>query len=121
MSHPIRILPAVRDDIEDALHFTLRKFGERKYHAYRDLIRAAIEDIAANPDTPRARHRPEIHPKARTFHIGRRDQRARHFFLYRVADDGVVEFARFLYDGMDLAQHLPPDYKAGSSEQSAQD
>ncbi len=48
---------------------------------------------------------------------GRRGQRARHFFLYRVADDGVVEVARFLYDGMDLAQHLPPDYEARPLEE----
>ena len=121
MSHPVRILPAVRGDIEDALTLTLRKFGERKYNGYRDLIRAAIERIAANPDDPRARRRPEIHAKARTFHIGRRNQRARHFFLYRVADDGVVEFARFLYDGMDLAQHLPPDYGAGPLEEGRED
>jgi plasmid stabilization system protein ParE len=58
MNHPVRILPAVQSDIEDALTFTLRKFGDRKYNAYRDLIRAAIEQIAANPNDSRARRRP---------------------------------------------------------------
>jgi plasmid stabilization system protein ParE len=110
MSHAIRILPAVQTDMEDALCFTLRRFGERKYQEYRDLIHRAIEEIAANPDHPRARRRPELHRSARTFHIARPGKAARHFYLYRIAGDGVVEFARFLYDGMDLAQHLPPEY-----------
>ena len=110
MSHRIRILPAVQTDIEEALSFTFRRFGERKYEEYRDLIHGAIEEIAADPDHPRAKRRPEFHKSARTFHIGRPGQRARHFFLYRIADDGVVEFARFLYDGMDLARHLPREY-----------
>ena len=108
----IRVLPAAASDIESVLVETLRRFGTRKYAEYRDLIHAAMKDVAARPDAPPAQHRPEIHPLARTFHIGRRGRRARHFFLYRITDDGVIEFARLLYDGMDLARHLPPGYES---------
>jgi toxin ParE1/3/4 len=117
MSHTVRILPIVHRDVEDALRFTLQTFGERKYEEYRALIRLAIEEIAEDPDHPRSKHRPDIHERARTFHIGRRGRRARHFLLYRIADDGVVEFARFLYDGMDLSQHVPSEYRAEPSDE----
>jgi toxin ParE1/3/4 len=116
MNRRIRLLPAVERDIEETLGATLRRFGTRKYDEYRGLIRRAIEDIAADPDRPPAKRRPEIHKNARTFHIARRGRRARHFFLYRIADDGVVEFARLLYDGMDLVQHLPASYKAKTDD-----
>jgi toxin ParE1/3/4 len=109
----IRLLPAVERDIELALLATLRRFGVRKYDEYRALIRQAIRDIQADPDGPQSKRRSEIHRSARTFHIARRGRRARHFLLYRISEDGVVEFARLLYDGMDLEQHLPAGYGSG--------
>mgnify|MGYP001182389650 CR=1 FL=1 len=72
--------PAVRD-IEDVLGYTLAQFGEQKHEQYKWLIRQALLDIAADPNRPPARRRPELHPDARTFHISRRGMRARHFFL----------------------------------------
>lgn len=110
MPFQIRISTQARRDIEEVLAWTSREFGATQYDEYRSLIREAIEEIARNPEA--ARRRPELHESARTFHIGRRGRRARHFFLLRVANDGVVEIARLLYDGMDLASHLPEGYEA---------
>ncbi len=116
MSRRIRILPAVEADIAQVLEATLSRFGVRKYREYARLIRDAMETLAADPNGPPAKRRPEIHRSARTFHIARRGHRARHFFLYRVAADGVVEIARLLYDGMDLAQHLPAGYRPDGAD-----
>lgn len=105
MPFQIRISAQAQRDIEDALAWTLKEFGESKYDEYRELIREALVDIAMNPDA--ARRRPELHASARTFHIARRGRRARHFLLLRVAPDGIVEIGRLLHDGMDLQLHLP--------------
>jgi toxin ParE1/3/4 len=56
---------------------------------------------------------------ARTYHLSFSRSRAagpavkepRHFLLYRLRDDGVIEVARILHDGRDLQRHLPEDYR----------
>lgn len=96
----VRISALAERDIEHALEWTRRNFGERQHDRYCELIRDAILSVAERPDLARAR--PELHPDARTFHIARRGKPARHLLLLRVAPDGVVEIARFLHDGMDL-------------------
>jgi toxin ParE1/3/4 len=102
---------AVRD-IEEALAYTREQFGERKFEQYRDLIQEALARIAADPDNPQARRRPEIHPDARTLHLARRGKRARHYLLYRVAADGHVDVGRLLHDSMELKRHLPEGFEA---------
>ncbi len=110
MSLQVRISGQAQRDIEAVLAWTLREFGEQKYDEHRGLIRLAILEVAQSPGA--GTRRPELHEAARTFHIARRGRRARHFLLFRVADGGIVEIARLLYDGMDLASHLPPGFEA---------
>lgn len=110
MALRLRVSVQAQRDIEDVLGWTLKEFGERKYDEYRELIKEAILKVAQNPES--CRSRPELHPSARTFHLATRGRRARHFLLLRVAPDGVVEIGRLLYDGMDLASHLPEGFEA---------
>src|SRR4051812_759613 len=91
---------AIRD-IEDVLAHTLEQFGPRQQERYKVLIRDALRDIAAHPDRLPAKSRPELHREARTFHIARRGRPARHFLLYRVLEQGVVDVGRLLHDSMD--------------------
>ena len=111
MSRQIHISDKAMHDIEAALAWTLEQFGERKYAEYREIIRLALIDIATNPNQAPAKHRPEIHPDARTFHLSRRGQRSRHFLLFRIVDDQTIEIGRLLYDAMELSSHLPPEYE----------
>lgn len=90
---------AIRD-MDQVLRWTLENFGERKYVEYRELLRLALDELSR--DRKRARPRPEIHAEAWTLHIGRRGKKARHLLLIRIREDGEVEVARVLYDGMDL-------------------
>lgn len=112
MRHKLRFSPQAVRDIEEALEYTLEQFGERKQEQYKDLIRLALADIAVNPDDPRAKRRPELHPDARTFHLSRRGMHARHFLLYRVTADRHVDIGRLLHDSMDLARHVPEGFGA---------
>ncbi|MCB9865426.1 MAG: type II toxin-antitoxin system RelE/ParE family toxin [Phycisphaerales bacterium] len=118
MIHPIRLLPAAQQDIQDALQHTWRQFGARKYGDYVLLIREALDLIATDPDGVRCRRRPEIHAQARTLHLRRPGRAARHFLLFRLTDDGTVEVARMLYDGMELSRHLPDAYRADADADS---
>jgi toxin ParE1/3/4 len=103
----LRLSKRAIQDIEDVLAYTLAQFGERKLNEYKELIREALAEIASDPDGLRATRRPEIHPDARTLHIARPGRRARHFFLYRIADSEFVDVGRLLYDSMDLRKHAP--------------
>jgi plasmid stabilization system protein ParE len=67
-------------DIEHVLAYTLKRFGEVKHHQYKELIRQALADIAADPKQAPAKSRPELRKDARTFHIARLGKHARFFF-----------------------------------------
>lgn len=110
MSFTLRFSNRAVQDIENVLAYTLAHFGSRKHEEYKTLIREALSDIASDPHRAAAKRRPEIHPDARTFHIGRRGRRARHFFLYRVASDQFVDIGRLLHDSMELPRHLPDGF-----------
>jgi toxin ParE1/3/4 len=110
MTWKIKLSSDARRDIERALDWTLTNFGQRKREQYLELIRQALEDIAANPAGSRSRTRPELHPNARVYHIGQRGKRARHMFVYINSANEVVEVARLLHDSMDISRHLPEGY-----------
>jgi toxin ParE1/3/4 len=83
--------------------------------------------VAADPQRAGSSSRPEIAASARTYHlIYSRDRitkrsgrvaRPRHFLLYRIRNDGLVEIGRVLHDSMDLPRHLPDEYR-GETENS---
>jgi toxin ParE1/3/4 len=109
-----------RRDIAAILKWSLREFGMDASLRYRALIRQALLDIEADHERPGSKERPEIMILgARTYHIslsraratGARVKEPRHFILYRRREDGVVEVARILHDGRDLARHLPEGYR----------
>ena len=110
MTWLLRISTPARHDIEAALQNTRSRFGLIQHDQYNDLIKLALVHIAKTPQALPAKHRNELHPDALVFHLSRAGRRARHFFVYRIADDGVVEVGRLLYDGVDIVQHLPADY-----------
>ena len=102
--------PLAEEDIDEARRFTRKKWGPVKDAEYRELIRLAVRALEENPRA--GRHRPDIFPYAWTYPIARPGKAARHLFLYRIALNGNVEVARFLYDGMDLPGHVPKDWKS---------
>jgi toxin ParE1/3/4 len=123
---PFVIAPAAFGDIESILAWTDEQFGQKARLRYEALLTRAIIDVAAEPDRAGSFSRPEIATAARTYHlinsrkrvagaIGRVRQ-PRHFILYRLRPDGTVEIGRVLHDSMDLARHLPEEYRAGEAD-----
>jgi len=113
-----------RRDIASIVRRSLQEFGEAASLRYSALIRQALLDIAAEPERPGSKERPEIPIQgARTYHLefsrtrvsGSRVKEPRHFLLYRRREDGVIEVARILHDGRDLQRHFPEDYQGGAA------
>jgi toxin ParE1/3/4 len=116
----VRLTRPAQQDLFGVMEWTLQQFGERAALRYDALIKQALKDIGADPERPGSKERPEIMSEgARTYHLslsrtrvsGSRVKEPRHFLLYRRREDGVIEVARILHDGRDLARHLPEGYR----------
>jgi len=115
------ISPSAERDIHAILAWTHEQFGQRGRLRYEALLIRAICDVAENPERIGSQIRPEIAADARTYHLWhsrnrvepKSDQvhRPRHFLLYRVRKDGPIEIGRVLHDHMELARHLPKEYR----------
>jgi toxin ParE1/3/4 len=110
------LAPPARNDIREALVWRRECFGEREAARYRDLLKQAIRDIAADPERPGSKDRPELACGIRTYHLAFSRDRARndlgvvntprHFLVYRRRGD-VIDVVRVLHDARDLERHLP--------------
>ena len=99
--------PLARRDIVDVLKHTRERWGRDQAREYRNLIREALNTIAAEPQRGRVRGtRPEI----LSYHIKQPGRNARHIVFYRVSAAGAFEIVRLLHDSMDFDEHLqdPP-------------
>jgi len=121
----IVLAPAAREDIREALVWSLEQFGERAAARYRELVKQAIRGIASDPMRPGSVARPELAKGIRTYHLfisrgrGRNGQgrveRPRHFVVYRRLGD-AIEVVRVLHDARELQRHVP-----GANEGPASD
>ena len=120
------LAPAAVADIEAILTRTEEQFGSQARIRYQALLIRAIADVADRPNRGGSRARAELAASARTYHLDHsknhvtvaagRVKRPRHFLLYRVRNDGIVEIGRVLHDSMDLRRHLPDAYQAESED-----
>lgn len=85
--------------------------GRRRYAA---ILAAAMRQVAAEPDGPLTRKRPELRAGLRSFHVGyarhpaeaAKVKRPVHILYYRVGSKGVIEIVRVLHDRMEPRRHL---------------
>jgi toxin ParE1/3/4 len=106
------VTAAARRDIAGILRRSLQEFGGAAAKRYDRLIKQALHDIAADPQRPGTKQRPEL-PGVFLYHLTvSRDRLAsetvkapRHFVVYRVTGE-LVEVLRLLHDSRDLARHL---------------
>ncbi|KAB2874880.1 MAG: type II toxin-antitoxin system RelE/ParE family toxin [Bauldia sp.] len=116
------IAPAAAADIESILAWSHEHFGVEARVRYEALIVQGILDVASSPDRAGVHKRPEIADDARTYHLYASCRRVtaatgrvkepRHFLLFRTRADGAIEIGRVLHDSMDLAIHLPEEYRS---------
>jgi toxin ParE1/3/4 len=95
--------PLARRDIVDVLRYTRDRWGKEQAREYRNLIREALNAIAAEPQLGKVRG---TRPGILSYHIKQPGRNARHIVFYRVGAAGALEIVRFLHDSMDFDQHL---------------
>lgn len=117
----IRIQPAARRDIEEALRWSLDNFGERALRRYQRLIAEALKEIAANPQLIPSYEMSGLQPGIRLYHLRHSRRRAivegesvrepRHFVAYLTVNKEVV-VVRLLHDSMEIARHLEGEHES---------
>ncbi len=107
MKWKIKLSLLAKQDIQNVLQYTFEEFGETQHDHYDQMIKQSLFHIGLDPTQFPAKQRPELKEGWFSFHISRKSQKARHQFIYRISDEGIIYVSRFLYDGMDIARHLP--------------
>jgi toxin ParE1/3/4 len=90
--------------VAEVLRFTKERWGIAKAREYRELIREALDAIAANPECGTLRH--SVRHEIRGYHIKQRHRNARHIVFYRIGPQDTVQIVRFLHDSMDFNRRL---------------
>lgn len=103
----VRLGAAAELDFANILKWTAENFGARQSRHYRDTLVRAIGELAEGPEVAGSKARDDILRGFRTLHIARHGRRGRHFLLYRVAPERIIEIIRILHDAMDMQRHLP--------------
>ena len=103
----VRLGAVAELDFANILKWTTENFDARQSRIYRDTLVLAIGELANGPDVAGSKARDEIMPGLRTLHVARHGRRGRHFLLYRIVEESIVEIGRILHDQMDLQRHLP--------------
>lgn len=107
----VRLSSAAETDIVEVLRWTADHFGPRQTRLYSDTILAALEQLSDGPTAAGARQREDIGRGLYTLHVARKKRKARHFIIFRIAQESkreVIEVLRVLHDTMELSLHLPP-------------
>ena len=110
----IRLSGAAERDFADILRATRARFGTRQLGVYRVTLLEALRALGEGPGVAGSVGRDEIFAGLRSLHVARGRRRGRHFIMYRVVEDDMIEIVRVLHDGMELAGHIPgPDGGSG--------
>jgi toxin ParE1/3/4 len=108
-----RLTHAADRDIERILEESAQRFGPSQRDRYAQLIEAAAELVAAEPERPGSRPRRELGDGVRSFHVelaARRRGAASHLLYYVGAtwddDSQGVVILRVLHEAMEPHLHL---------------
>jgi toxin ParE1/3/4 len=112
----VRFSRSARADIARILATSLARWGAEGRRRYEALLATTIRQVAANPEGPLTRRRPDLPGDVRSFHfrhaIVTASDKVRapaHVVYYRAARGDLIEVVAVLHDRMDPALHLSPE------------
>ena len=106
-SWKIRLGRQAERDFVEILNWTVKFFGKAQAKTYSSTILRALRALKSGPDIQGVRLRDEIAVGIRTLHVARLGRKGRHFIVFRVSDNEVIDILRLLHDSMELVRHLP--------------
>jgi toxin ParE1/3/4 len=109
-----RLARPAQVDLANILATSVERWGAEGRHRYAAVLAAAMRQVAAEPDGPLTRKRPDLRSGIRSFHVrharrsgeGAKVRRPVHVLYYRVAQVGVIEIIRVLHERMEPSGHL---------------
>jgi toxin ParE1/3/4 len=109
-----RLARPAQIDLANILSVSAERWGAEGRQRYAAVLAGAMRHVAAEPDGPLSRKRPDLRFGIRSLHVrhARRSaatakvRRPVHVLYYRVAQEGVIEIVRVLHEKMDPSRHL---------------
>src|SRR5213593_594970 len=98
-----RLARPAQIDLANILATSAERWGVEGRQRYAAVLVAAMRQVAAEPEGPLTRKRPELRSDVR---------RPVHVLYYRVAGHSVIEIVRVLHERMNPSRHLdelPPE------------
>lgn len=102
----IRLTHQAESDLFEILTWTMENFGTRQAEHYAEVITSSIKALQSGLEVPGVRARDDIDTGIHTLHVARKGKKGRHFIVFKVADEHVVEVLRLLHDSMDPIRHV---------------
>lgn len=103
----VRLAQQAEFDLFEISKRTAENFGALQAKYYGETVSLAIEALNDGPEILGSKARDEIGQGIRTSHVARHGRKGRHFVVFRVSEEGVLDVLRLLHDSIDLARHLP--------------
>ena len=112
-----RLSPLARADLAQILATRAEDWGVEGRRRYAAVLAAGLRKIAAQPNGPTTRPRPELLRGIRSFHLrnarveasGAKVRRPVHVLFYRAAGPGMIEIVRVLHERMEPSRHIGED------------
>lgn len=109
-----RLARPAQTDLANILSISAEGWGPEGQQRYAAVLAAAMRHVAAEPEGPLTKKRPDLRAGIRSFHVrhARRSaeaamvRRPAHVLYYRVAQKGVIEIVRVLHERMEPSRHL---------------
>lgn len=102
----VRLSHQAERDVEDILAWTVARFGYQKAEIYAEMLALTLEALVDGPDDIGVTKRDDIMHGICALHVARYGKRGRHYVVFQVKEDCLIEVLRILHDSMDLARHL---------------
>jgi toxin ParE1/3/4 len=109
-----RLARPAQIDLTRILATSAERWGAEGRQRYATMLVAAMRQVAAEPEGPLTKKRPELRSGLRSFHVryacstpaAAKVRRPFHVLYYRVARNGVIEIVRVLHERMEPSRHL---------------
>jgi toxin ParE1/3/4 len=109
-----RLARPAQIDLATILETSGERWGAEGRARYAVILVAAMRHVAADPEGPLTRKRPELRAGLRSFHIrhargtvaGPGVRQPVHVLYYRVTPDGMIEIVRVLHERMEPGRRL---------------
>jgi toxin ParE1/3/4 len=109
-----RLARPAQVDLANILTLSAERWGAEGRRRCAALLAAAMRQVAAEPNGPLTRERPDLRSGIRSFHVryaresgeGAKVRKPVHVLYDRVAKEGLIEIVRVLHERMDPSPHL---------------